>query len=227
MDVMNKPALRRFIAFFMLFPSVAALSSAQDATLSGHVYYKNGSPAVGATVEVHAFAPTGGILPPPVLTDNEGKFTIVYPPLGRGTLSASKVSEGFPNLDLAIYGRSAFSQLMQVDLTPGLEMSDISLKLADPYEVIKFGVVDGQTGGTLTSARIYIQLSDDDRAMVSSTIDETGEYILCLPHHDLLVRISAPGYSDWNRQFPGAGSDLPGPNGLPKPLAVRLTRSGG
>jgi hypothetical protein len=195
---------------------------AQSATVSGHVYYKNGRPVVDAKVDLHLFEPLNGILPGPVLTDQTGKFTIVYSASGEGTISASKPPEGFPDLGLAIYGREAFSRLKQIKLAPGAVLGNADITLGELYEVVQFEVVDGRTDKPLSSARIYIQLANDDQAMLSSSLDERKGYVLDLPLKDLLVKVSASGFKEWNHTFLASGSGLPGPAGVIKLVKVRL-----
>ena len=75
-------------------------------TVAGHVFYNNGSPVMGAQVEIHYFN-AGSIASSPTLTDERGYFSLSAPSLGAAVVSASKVSEGFPNAALALYSRGA------------------------------------------------------------------------------------------------------------------------
>lgn len=85
------------------FPSVA-----------GHVLYKDGTPVRSAEVSFY-----GASMPHPVRTDENGYFSLEDLTFGEGVVTASKVSEGYPDAALAFYGqykKTAYKSLEYVSL---------------------------------------------------------------------------------------------------------------
>lgn len=182
----------------MLCPSICkAIQRSNAAMIRGHVYYKDGTPVSGAEVEVHTFGPFEGVIPQPVRTDASGRFTIIYPPLGEGYISASKVDEGYPNVALALYGRENFTSIQSIDLQAGTNVENIDLKFGDPDAVIDFHVIDKNNGRNITNARITIQWSRDPNIMSSLTIPESGIFTFVAPKHPVEIVVSASGYTGW------------------------------
>ena len=97
-------ASRRVSLMFTLVLCCSRFCIAQNpspqVTVSGHVYYANGSPVEGALVDFKCFCGVGGLLPLPTHTNKDGSFTLPYDALGAGWLTASKESEGFQTLPM-------------------------------------------------------------------------------------------------------------------------------
>jgi hypothetical protein len=87
--------IAQLCAAIVFLPCLAVAAWSQighDTAISGHVLHKGGSPVAGAEVEWHSFNPVDGVVPGPVHTDKKGAYRIDNPMVGRGVLSASKVS---------------------------------------------------------------------------------------------------------------------------------------
>jgi hypothetical protein len=216
------------LGWFMLCACAFAVPqplTSNPATVTGQVFYKNGAPVDNAEVQVRTFGPIGGILPPPVRTDTSGRYTIVYPPLGEGFISASKISEGYPNAAIALYDGRNSTSLRRIDLQPGARLDQIDLRFGDPSPVVDFEVKDTASGRPVENARILVQWPDAPNIMTSQSIPSDGVFTLVLPKHSIEVKISAPGHKDWHWRNTTAATKAFGPPGVHNRVVVSLTPS--
>ncbi len=198
---------------------------AEMASLSGRVLYKDGSPVRDAEVEVHTFAPVGAILPEPVHTDANGRYSTDYPPLGRGVISASKPLEGYPNREWALYA-SKSNSVRPIDLQPGSRLHDVDLQFGEPNQVVEFIVVNMVTDSPVRNAQLYVAWLNKPEIMVSLTIPPTGRFAFVVPKEAVKIEISAPGYLPWvykeNNDIYGSTSGLRGGKTGSKQIQVSL-----
>ena len=180
----------------------------QQITVSGRVIYKDGSPVNQAHVEVHFFGPTSGITPE-ATTNAGGEFTLQAPLNGRGVVSASKPSEGYPNGALALYEEGKHESLWPINLISSDRVQGIVLRFGEPDTLLKLRVVAMNTGLSLQSARVTISLVDKPDLFASYSVSEHGEKTIVLPRRPVNVRVSAPGYVDWSWTNPKSNGILP------------------
>jgi hypothetical protein len=194
--------ISRLSTGLVLFLGLAGASWSQTEpadSISGHVFYQDGSPVEGAEVDWHSFRAVEGILPTPIYTDKKGAYRIDSPILGEGVLSASKVSEGFPNAALRIYGKfgeTGYSSIKSLNLKPGVPLYDQNLRFSKPDAVLTLRVIDEKTSRSI-NAQVAIGLPDDPSPMLTDTITEGAAFEFVIPKRAITLRLSAPGYSDW------------------------------
>jgi hypothetical protein len=177
---------------------ISNVPNGKATVVSGHVLYRDGSPVKDAEVEVHFFAPVGGILPPPVRTDEKGYFSISPPPLGEGVVTASKVSEGYPNAAMALYGREGYTSLRRIAVKEGVVFDEIDLRFGEPDAVIEWAIQSAVTREPVKKVRYTISWLDDPDMFCSSSVSENGRFIFVIPKHPVFVKITAPGFADWS-----------------------------
>ena len=195
------------IVFLLCSADAVWGQAGHDTSISGHVFYKDGSPVAGAEVEWHSFSPVGGIVAAPVHTDKKGAYRIDNPMIGRGVLSASKVSEGFPDAALRIYGRfgeTGYASIKELDLKPGVEFHDQDLRFRAPDAVLTLRVVDEKSSRPI-KAQVAIGLPDDPSPMVMDMVTEGAAFEFVIPKDAITLRVSAPGYSDWSYRNQATG----------------------
>jgi hypothetical protein len=188
------------ILFFFCLADVVCGQTRSSGSISGHVFYEDGSPVVGAEVELHSFQAVEGILPSPAYTDKNGAYRIDNPVVGQGVLSASKVSEGFPDAALRIYGKfgeTGYPSLKELTITPGSVLRDEALRFSAPDAILELRVVDGKSSQPI-AAQVAIGLLEDPNPMITETIAEGTTFTFVIPKHPITVRVSAPGYNDWS-----------------------------
>jgi hypothetical protein len=183
-------------------------------SISGHVFYEDGSPVVGAEVGWHSFQAVEGILPAPAYTDKKGAYRIDNPIVGPGVLSASKVSEGFPNAALRIYGKfgeTGYSSLKELTIKPNLVLRDQNLRFGTPDAILTLRIIDEKSSKPIT-AQVAIELPGNPNPMITETILEGTAFQFVIPKHAITIRVSAPGFADWSRDNlsapPGTRVDL-------------------
>jgi hypothetical protein len=185
----------------LLLLGYAQIESSQpnrkSGVISGHVLYKDGSPVNGAKVKIYYFGGVDTIFPLSTRTDEKGYYSFTPPPFGKGVLSASKVGEGYPDAELAIYGRTGFEQLPRVDVKEGVVFEPIDLKFGEPDAWIEWTVLSDVTHEPIKNARYTVSWSDDPRMIAGDSIDVTGRFSCVLPKHSVTLKITAPGYADW------------------------------
>ncbi|MFL6306028.1 MAG: hypothetical protein ACJ72H_21055 [Candidatus Sulfotelmatobacter sp.] len=206
------------IVFLLCLADSGWSQTGHDTSISGHVLYEDGSPVAGAEVEWHSFNPVGGIVAAPVHTDKKRAYRIDNPMVGRGVLSASKVSEGFPNAALRIYGKfgdTGYSSIKELDLKPGVGLHDQDLRFGAPDAVLTLRVVDEKSSRPI-KAQVAIGLPDHPSPMLTDTITEGAVFEFVIPKHAITLRVSAPGYSDWAYRDKSTGRNaLSAPPGGP------------
>ncbi|HEY6413787.1 MAG TPA: hypothetical protein VIX42_08870 [Edaphobacter sp.] len=165
--------------------------------LAGHVLYKDGAPVKDADVEIHFYGPTGAVVPEG-RTDDKGYFSIDPPPYGDGVVSASKVSEGYPNAALAFYGRDGYTSIKRVNITPTTVIDSIELRFGDPDATVNFVVQAADTQKAITGARINIAMADQPDIAGSYSVSREGSFQFVLPKNPVSIKITAPGYANWS-----------------------------
>ena len=185
------------LALLLCAPFAGAQSDANQKTgrVSGTVLSLNGDMVRKATVRLQGTGGQPG--QPPVsyseTTDNGGKFLFEDIAPGRYTLSAEK-----PGFVAARYGaRSNTSSGTQLNLTAGMEMKDLSIKMT-PQGVIAGKVVD-QDGDPVISVQVqamrfaYSSGRKQLQAIGGTTTNDLGEYrLINLPPGGYLISASDP-----------------------------------
>jgi hypothetical protein len=163
--------------------------------VTGRVLYKNGIPVENAEINVYGL---NGIAPPPVLTDREGRYRVVYRPFGEAVVSASKTAEGFPEATMASCGRkSCTTSMRSIDMKPGTLAENVDLVFGDPESIVTFHVQDPTSGRPIENARILVDWPEKCNCTTSRIIPNDGVFNLVTPDHAVQVKISAPGRKDW------------------------------
>jgi hypothetical protein len=196
---MNSGILYVFCLMILAVVQAASdMPNSKAGTVFGHVLYRDGSPVKDAEVELHFFGPVGGILAPSTRTDEKGYFSLSPPPLGDGVVTASKVSEGYPNAAIALYGREGYTSLRRIDVKEGVLFEEINLRFGEPDAVIEWIIQSAVTQEPIKNARYAISWSDNPQISSSSSVSEDGRLIFVLPKHPVFVKITAPGFADWS-----------------------------
>lgn len=187
------------VCFFLIlgfFQRAPGTGAGESESISGHVFYKNGSPVKDANVEVHYFGGMAMILPT-TQTDAHGYFSISSLQVGEVVVSASKVDEGFPNAAIAMYGRKGYTSLKRIDTASVEALEDMNLRFIDPDAVIDWTVQSAATHAPIEGAGFTVSWSDDPRIFYRSSISKDGNFQFVLPKHRVTVKITAPGFADW------------------------------
>lgn len=192
--------LRNTVLFICLVAAVLDLHgqdlTGRGATVSGRVFDSAGLPVPDAQVRVFFFLGVRGSLPDAV-TNSDGWFTLRLPPFGRGVVSAYDLSKGFPDAEMALYGRWAYPSVAPINATEGANIH-VDLRFSPPDAVIEWTVVSKADHLPVAQARYRIRWSDDPTIMASSSISENGLLSFVLPKHPVIVSVTAPGFIDWN-----------------------------
>ena len=146
-------------------------------------------------------------------------YRIDNPMVGRGLLSASKVSEGFPNAELRIYGKFAktgYPSIKELDLRPGEALYYQDLHFGAPDAILSLRVVDDRSSKPI-KAQVTIGLPDDPNPMLTDTIIEGDVFEFVIPKRAITFRVSTPGYLDWAYRDKGTGR-----NALSAPVGTRI-----
>jgi hypothetical protein len=167
------------------------------AKVSGHVLYKDGTPVKGAKVTVYSFGPQAAIVPR-ARTDERGFFSLNFPPFGQGVISAMKISEGYPDAAMALYGRGGYESVKPINATEGVIPIEIELKFGDPDAVIEWTIQSADKHEPVKNARYSLAWSDDPKILYSTTIPENSRFTFVLPKHPVSIKITAPGFADWS-----------------------------
>jgi len=221
-------------------PSPAAIAdSGQKIRVEGTIFSLNGDPVRKANVHLQG---TAGGQPgqPPTgysdITDNTGKFVFDNVAPGRYTLSADK--SGFVT---ARYGaRSDTSPGTQFNLTAGMEMKDLAIKMT-PQGIIAGKVVD-QDGDPVISVQLlamrfaYNAGRKQLQPSNSATTNDLGEYRLTNlpPGHYYISATDRRSVQNFAQERPGrAGAVQEGnittyyPNGADVSSAVAVDVAAG
>ena len=174
---------------------VSVDGSAAPVRISGRVLYKTGAPVYHARVVFWSFGAVGS-LQPITQSDENGYFSLDIQELSSGSISASKVSEGYPDAAMAFYGRSGYRSLQVIDLKTYVPNHSVELHFGEPQQTIAWTVIDSATGKPVRGARAYLQTADNPQITGSETIQEGEAFLFVLPRNPVKIRISAPGYAD-------------------------------
>ncbi len=189
------------IALFLIaFPQATPTQRDLGApAVYGHVFYKDGSPVMDAEITC-PLCPHSG-LPNVARTDASGYFMLEHLPFGTSIISASKLSEGFPEFLVGPYyeGKNrAYPSTALVDLKKVVPPVEVTLRLGDPYATIDCTVRSQRTRRPIKLFFDKVTLADDPSTSVPvdrSTLD--GHLRLILPRHPVLITLTAPGYAGW------------------------------
>jgi hypothetical protein len=165
--------------------------------IAGHVLYKDGTPVKDADVEIHFYRPTGAIVPE-ARTNENGYFSITAPPYGDGIVSASKVSEGYPNAALAFYGGTGYTSTQRVNITDTTVIDNIELRFVEPDATIDFTIQAADTHENVSTARVQIALSSQPDISGSYSVSKEGRFSFVLPKRPVSIKITAAGFADWS-----------------------------
>ncbi len=193
-----------FFAFVLASPASGAQETPGNAHLSGHVYYQDGEGAPGAKVEIWGMWAGGQMLPEPVHTDVHGVWTMAYPAYGDAWVTASNVSEGYPNAIISLYGRKGYASYRFVRLKAEAVLNDIDLRFGAPDATLHCVVKDGRTGQNLKDARV-IEWPNNSQTMMSRGLDSDGTFSFVLPKHPVTLTISEQDFVPWKYQDPRTG----------------------
>jgi len=183
------------IVTFSLSSRAQAGPAVAEATISGKVVDSQGSPVANADVSFFPFAGAIGTLKLDTTTASDGSFVLRLQPFGKGVVSAYKTIAGFPDAEMALYGRWAYPSVAQIDATPGTDIH-IDLKFSEPDALIEWTVVSATTQTPIPRASYTIEWSDDPKTMASSTIPTDGFFKLVLPRHPVVIHIEAPEFKN-------------------------------
>jgi hypothetical protein len=194
--------------------------------IAGHVLYKDGTPVKDADVEIHFFyRPTGAILPE-ARTDKNGYFSIVPPSYGDGVVSASKVSEGYPNAALAFYGNTGYTSTRRVNITATTVIDNIELRFGEPDATIDFTIQAADTHENVSTASVQIALSNQPDILDISPVTKEGKFSFVLPKSPVIIKVTAPRFVDWSyTDRSGKGNALLMKPGSHQQIVVLLNRS--
>ena len=186
---------RRILCALLLI-AAPCFAQTTEAVIHGTVLDSHGSPVANATVRFFPFASAIGMLNVDTITGSDGSFVLKLQPFGKGILSAYKTIAGFPDAEMALYGRLAYPSVAQIDARPEADIH-IDLKFSEPDALIEWTVVAKTTQAPIPRASYTIEWSDDSKTMASSTIPPSGFFRLVLPKHPVVIHIEAPGFKDW------------------------------
>ena len=164
----------------------------------GHVFYKDGSPVKDAEVTCLICPHTG--LPNIARTDANAYFMLEHLPFGRVGISASKPSEGFPELMLPPYydrRNPASPSSATVYLKKVVPPLEVTLHLGDPYATIDLTVRSQRTRQPVDPLSSEIALADDSHLRITAYQTLDGPVTAVLPPLPVVITLTAPGYAPW------------------------------
>lgn len=179
---------------------------------------------IGAEVEVHFYGPVSGVAPSAQKTNERGVYTITTPAYGKGVISASKQSEGYPNAAMAYYEQEARTSLKRVNLLASTRLRGVNLTLGNPDAVVKFEIVSRGTQKAVGDARIQISLATQPEICGSYTVPPNGIFSFVLPDRPVKVKVTAPGFAEWSYATPQGAPTLMGRPGEHKIERIVLNR---
>jgi hypothetical protein len=183
------------VIVIVLSAYVHGQESTDVSTVAGKVLDMHGRPVQGAHITFFAMdnVVTG---PKPVtpVTDLEGYFKLVLPPLGRTRLGATKETEGYPDTQGLLFA-SGTEKMPEVNLAPGSH-HEVVIQLGPPDGTIEGTVVAADTQMPLNKGRITLR-RNSPASMFSTTLPKDGHFLFALPSAPIEITIEAPGYRPW------------------------------
>jgi hypothetical protein len=186
----------------LLVPALLAQSVEGHASVSGRVLDYKDRPVADAKVTITPLE-VGWSGPLPITqTDADGAYVINLPAVGRTRMSASKMSEGYP--DTSVYAIFANDKDVKpvVDLKNNVELNNVDIHLESPDGSLDLNVVDKETGAVVQTARL--SMKREDTHTFYSTDIRNGIYSTALPDKPISIEVSAEGYQTW-RYAPARG----------------------
>ena len=178
--------------------------------LTGKVVDHQGQPVAGATVNFFPFAANIGPRPY-ATTDTSGSFSLKTPPVGEGTLSASKLEDGYPDMTNALYGGRNSSSRVRVDANATKSSAPVILRFETPNALLRWKIVSSSTQLTIRGAYMHISLVDDPGVEEFGSFPVDRDFVFVLPRQAVTLMISSQGFQEWHP------SDSPG---LAQPLLL-------
>ncbi len=196
----------RFSLCALVTSNLYAQWTTDFARISGKVVYGSGAPVANATVEIFTFNPKSGILPSATTqTDQAGAYSFKYPPWGEGYVAAYKFSEGYPNLEWAIYEREKDQSIHEVNLRPNGDLH-VDFRLGSPHAVATLRVADAVTGGPVKGVHVSFGLLGKPDLTTELLVPSDGQVHFVLPNHAVTVEVTAPNYITWRYRNPQTGA---------------------
>lgn len=109
-----------------------------------------------------------------------------------------KISEGYPDAEVALYGNEGYASIKPIDLKVGAAPIRVELRFSPPDAVIEWRVVSKTSNNPIKNVRFRIAWADNPHIYVSSTLPENGILLFVLPKHPVSILISAPGFENWS-----------------------------
>lgn len=174
--------------------SVASSNAQGPTTITGVVERANGSLEKGAAVTFWPYGPSRG---PEMntVTDEKGEFSLTISYIGPGSLSASKVDEGYPDAVLAFYGLRDHKSVQEIS-PKGSSISGVLLEFDEPAPRIELAV--RPQGIKVGSVVITVRSNLRPNIYGSTTWDTAQIWTFVLPKDPVTITVTAPDHEVWN-----------------------------
>lgn len=192
--------MKRVLAL-CLFVTVAGLPLIAQSERSGKLRVVTGDVVDSSGIEVKgAFVSAlpviqGGVAAEIqwVPTDGMGKFRMVLKP-GKYIIRAKAEDQGYPDPSFLL-ARDPETNFPEI-LLQNKDLSGVRILLGARGGVVDIDVVDSTTRDPVPKAQIRLQDAHDEKVWVDVYADQAGHLSFAVPHRQLRILASAPGYAD-------------------------------
>jgi hypothetical protein len=137
-----------------------------------------------------------------VTTDDQGRFSLSNLRDGEYTVRASKEEDGYPDLTFSFYS-AAYNRVNwpQVTVVNGTTVEDVIVHLASPKcGRLLITVIDAQTNKKIRDAQVSLHHESNPKTLLISGTNRPDDSFNLLVPPDVVIdlKVSAPGYRDWN-----------------------------
>ncbi len=177
-------------------------SGKNSAVIKGIVTTSGGQPVSKAMVYASRLGNSEGLTRRnSVTTDDQGRFSLSNLPNGEYTIRASKEEDGYPDLTFSFYS-AAYNAVNwpQITIVNGATVDDVIVHLATPKcGRLLITVIDAQTSKKIRDAQVSLTHEGKPKTLLISGTNRPDDSFNLLVPPDVVVdlRVSAPGYRDW------------------------------
>jgi hypothetical protein len=132
---------------------------------------------------------------PECITDKSGTCTCRHLILTRYHITASKISDGYPNTSWSLYGHRLKAVI--VALTPSESSADVTVTLGPRAGHLFLRIADANTGASVFNPSIELRVAADPRIFVSQGLSKNSS-VLVPADENILLEVHASGYKTWH-----------------------------
>jgi hypothetical protein len=178
-------------------------SAKNSAAIKGIVTTNGGQPVSNAVVYTSRLGSSDGLTRPnAVTTDDKGRFRLSNLPDGQYTIRAFKEEEGYPDLTFSFYS-AAYNAVNwpKITIVDNTTVEDVVVHVASPKAGrLLITVIDAKTNKKIRDAQVSLNHEGNPKTMLISGTNRPDDSFNLLVPPDVAVdlKVSAPGYRDWN-----------------------------